>query len=54
MELNSFIDALSGDELWPWLVIAVPIWIATYFAKAFLKSRLESSQESKPVGNDYV
>ena len=47
MELNSFIDALSEDELWPWLVIAVPIWILTYFAKAFL------SQEIKPVSSDY-
>ena len=34
---------LKEDEFWPWLVIAVPIWMLTYYVKVLL------SQESQPM-----
>ena len=49
MEFSSFTEALSEDEFWPWLVIAGPIWILTYLAKAFL-----SQETTEPVSNEYI
>lgn len=30
---TTFVDAIERDALWPWLVLALPIWLLTYALK---------------------
>ena len=36
--INLFVQALLEDELWPWLIIALPIWAFVYNRKLALSA----------------